>query len=108
MARARKKGRWLLPSRGRSRSRIRAKVERRGGTRHEPAREDGEFMEISLSETVMHVSPISVTKRLLATFCPRDNSPLFFMATPISSLKNYSQEVHVFRNVKNMTVFKYT
>lgn len=51
----------------------------RGGTRHEPAREDGEFMEISLSETVMHVSPISVTKRLLATFCPRDNSPLFFM-----------------------------
>lgn len=46
-----------------------------------------------LRETVMHVSPISLTKRLLATFCPRDNSLSSFMAAPISQLKNYSQEV---------------
>lgn len=39
----------------------------------------------------MHVSPISVTKRLLATFCPRDNSLSFFMTAPISQLKNYSR-----------------
>lgn len=51
-----------------------------GGRRHEPAREDGEFMEISLSrKTVMHVSPISMTECLLTTFCSRDNSPAFFM-----------------------------
>lgn len=47
----------------------------------------------------MHVSPISVTKRLLATFCPRDNSLSFFMAAPISQLKNYSREVGTLWNV---------
>lgn len=61
--------------------------------RYEPAQEDGEFMEISCSKTVMHVSPISVTERLLATFCPRDNSFSFFTSAPISQLKNYSREV---------------
>lgn len=51
----------------------------------------------------MRVSPISVTERLLATFSPRDNSPLFFTAAPISSLKNYSQEVRVFRIEEKVT-----
>lgn len=85
-----------------TRSRARAKEERGGKRRHEPgAREDGEFMEISPSqrETVMHVSPISVTKRLLATFCPRDNSLSFFIAAPISQLKNYNREVGTLWNV---------
>lgn len=89
-ARAKKKGRWLLPSRGGRRSRARArKKNEESRRRHEPGRgEDGEFMEISSSETVMHVSPISVTKRLLAAFCPRDNSLTFFMVAPISQMKN--------------------
>lgn len=78
-----------------------AKEERRDRRRHEPG-EDGEFMEISSSTTVMHVSPISVTERLLAAFCPRDNSPQFFMAGPISQLKNYSRKVGILRNVENM------
>lgn len=62
-----------------------------GGKGDTSRRKTGEFMEISPSETVMHVSLISVAERLLATFCPRDNSPSFFMACPISQLKNYGR-----------------
>lgn len=62
-----------------------------------------------LRETVMHVSPISLTKRLLATFCPRDNSLSSFMAAPISQLKNYSQEVAThFGTWTDTKVFKST
>lgn len=49
----------------------------------------------------MHVSPISVTKRLLAAFCPRDNSLPFFMVAPISQSKNYSRKVGTRRNMEN-------
>jgi hypothetical protein len=34
---------------------------------------------------------------ILATFCPRDNSPSFFTGAPISQLKNYSREVDLER-----------
>lgn len=94
MARAKKKGRWLLSSRRERRPHARARKkneEVKGDTSR--AQEDEEFMEISPSETVMHVSPISVTKRLLAAFCSRDNSLLFFIDTPISQLKNYNRKV---------------
>jgi len=57
-------------------------------------------MEISASETVMHVSSISVTKRLLAAFCSRDNSLSFFIAAPISQLKNYSRKVGTLWNIR--------
>jgi len=63
-------------------------------------REDGEFMEISPSKIVMHVSPISVTKRLLAAFCPRDNSLQFFIVAPISHLKNYNRKVDTLWNYR--------
>lgn len=62
-----------------------AKEERRGqaGDTSPSAGRWGVYGNFFFGETVMHVSPISVTKRLLAAFCPRDNSPPFFMAAPI-------------------------
>ena len=81
-----------------------AKEERRG--RRDTSPEHGKMGSLwkflLRRETVMHVSPISVTKRLLAAFCPRDNSLPFFMAAPISQLRNYSRKVaDTLRNVEN-------
>lgn len=78
-----------------------AKEERRGqaGDTSPSAGRWGVYGNFFFGETVMHVSPISVTKRLLAAFCPRDNSPPFFMAAPISRLKNYSRKVGTLRSV---------
>lgn len=100
----------------------RARVRRReqGKRTRANEREDGEFMEISPfgeRDRYARLSPIFVTERLLATFCPRDNSLLFFMAAPISQLENYSQEVslgiyiptpvYAWGNVTDTAVVKY-
>lgn len=96
LARGREDSGSLLPSQEETDScSSKRKTKRQKKTRADE-REDGEFMEISPSETFMHVSPISVTKRLLATFCPRDNSLSFFIALPISQLKNCSRKVSVY------------
>lgn len=101
LARRRKDTRWLLPSRE-QRGTFPCpctKEERRGKETRARARgKMGSLWKFLLSsKTVMHVSPISVTERLLAAFCPRDNSLPFFIAALISQLKNYSRKVGTLR-----------
>lgn len=103
---SREEERTVAPSLARRETVLRAREQKKneevGETRAPNTGRWGVYGNFSFGETVMHVSPISVTKRLLAAFCPRDNSLSFFMTAPISQLRNYSRKVaDTLRNVEN-------